>query len=104
MQNVWNNSFCPIKTKCPEFYRGIINHYFGYVTPVALNIKGHTKRSVLSITYVGYMGLLRKPELLYQIYCRLADKAKFDVYFIGEILTYKPLRKLITKHLFYLFY
>jgi len=63
----------------------IKNNYFGYIEKVNLDLFQKTLSDKLRIAYVGNMGTLQKPEILYQLFQKLNNKGNIEIYFIGNI-------------------
>lgn len=82
-----------LHNKYAQWKDKICNNYFGYINKIDLKL--YTKKSSdrLSIAYVGSMGVLQKPEILYEIFKKLNTK-NIDIYFIGNISQYKPLQNI----------
>jgi len=81
-------------SKYPQWNNKIFNNYFGYIAKLDIN-KFHKKVSdKLRIAYVGNMGDLQKPEILYEVYKR-AKVENLEVYFIGNSENYKPLQNIV---------
>jgi glycosyltransferase involved in cell wall biosynthesis len=71
-----------LQNKYPNQSTQIVNNYFGYIKQ--LNLKDFKKISsnTLRIAYVGIMGELQQPEILYKI---AKDIDNIKIYFIGDI-------------------
>ena len=88
--------------KYPQFKDKIVNNYFGFIKQIDLTpVK---KREYLSIAYVGNMGNLQTPEILYEAYKRLDNKKNIKVYFIGDSKNYTPLKDIIDKNIVFIDY
>ena len=88
--------------KYPQFKDKIVNNYFGYIQQVILNPK--KKKTDLSIAYVGNMGTLQTPEILYDAYKRLENRENIKIYFIGDSKNYTPLKDIIDKNIVFIDY
>ena len=82
--NVLKNRFNTLKDK-------IHNNYFGYIKKIDTNNYKKIASKKLRIAYVGTMGVTQKPELLYEAYKHL-NNSDIELYFIGNISNYKPLK------------
>jgi glycosyltransferase involved in cell wall biosynthesis len=79
-------------SKYPQLKEKIKNNYFGYVKKINIERDGRSNSNKLRIAYVGNMGTLQKPEILYEVYKKMPDKKSIEIYFIGDISSYKPLQ------------
>jgi len=82
-----------LQNKYPFFKDKIKNNYFGYIKKLEIKTK-EKEDSKLSVAYVGNMGVLQKPEILYEIYKNLDKKENIEIYFIGDISSNKILQKI----------
>ena len=82
-----------LQNKYPFFKDKIKNNYFGYIKKLEIKTK-EKEDSKLSVAYVGNMGALQKPEILYEIYKNLDKKENIEIYFIGDISLNKTLQKI----------
>jgi len=83
--------------KYPNWNDKIKNNYFGYIHKIDLTKYGKKSSNKLKIAYVGSMGLLQKPEILYNLYRKLKNK-NIEIYFIGNINSYSPLQNISDKN------
>jgi glycosyltransferase involved in cell wall biosynthesis len=88
-----NSNKISLENKFPKFRFKILNNYFGYINDIKLNFSTVKIHNKLRIAYIGNMGPLQKPEILYKIYNLLSDK-NVEIYFIGDIISNKKLVKL----------
>ena len=88
--------------KYPKWKNKIVNNYFGYIKQVLLKPKKN--RLELSIAYVGNMGNLQTPEILYEAYTRLDSKENIKIYFIGDSKNYKPLKGITDTNIVFIDY
>jgi len=79
-----------LQNKYPNFKDKIINNYFGYIDKIDLNSYTKENFTKLRIAYVGNMGNLQEPEILYEIYKKL-NSSNIKIYFIGNINTNRKL-------------
>jgi len=81
-------------SKYPEWKNKIVNNYFGYIAKLDIT-KFHKKVSdKLRVAYVGNMGDLQKPEILYEIY-KKSNLKNLEIFFIGNTKSYKPLENIV---------
>jgi len=73
-----------LQNKYPNLKDKIINNYFGYINKIDLNSYSKENLTKLRIAYVGNMGNLQEPEILYKIYKKL-NSSNIEIYFIGNI-------------------
>ena len=81
-----------LQNKYPKWKDKIKNNYFGYIKQINLNKYSKTLSNKLRIAYVGNMGELQQPEILYEVYQKNSDN--IEIYFIGDISNYKPLQNI----------
>ena len=82
-----------LQKKYPNLKEKIVNNYFGYIEKIDLEKYSKERSIKLRIAYVGNMGSLQKPEILYEIYNRLKS-SNIEIYFIGNINSNKTLLKI----------
>ncbi|MGJ0302819.1 glycosyltransferase [Aliarcobacter cryaerophilus] len=80
--------------KYPKWISKIKNNYFGYIDKLNINDTNVIKSKKLRIAYVGNMGILQKPEILYNVFKQLNKKINIEIYFIGNISNYTPLQNI----------
>lgn len=85
--NILKQKFVNLKDK-------IHNNYFGYIKRIDTTKFIKKKSNKLKIAYAGMMSDTQKPELLYQAYKLLKDNKNIELYFIGNIVNYKPLQNI----------
>ena len=88
--------------KYPQFKDKIVNNYFGFIKQIDLT--SVEKRDCLSIAYVGNMGNLQTPEILYEAYKRLENRENIKIYFIGDSKNYTPLKDISDKNIVFIDY
>lgn len=71
----------------------IHNNYFGYIQRLEIGRYQQKTTKKINIAYVGTMGKTQKPELLYEAWKILNDN-EVEIYFIGDIKSYKPLNNI----------
>jgi glycosyltransferase involved in cell wall biosynthesis len=71
-----------LQDKYPNKSTKIVNNYFGYIKQLNLMDYKKISSNTLKIAYVGIMGELQQPEILYKI-TKNIDNIK--IYFIGDI-------------------
>ena len=79
-----------LQNKYPILKEKIINNYFGYIEKINLTQTKKENINKLKIAYVGNMGNLQKPEILYEIYKKI-NHSNIEIYFIGNININKKL-------------
>jgi len=82
-----------LQTKYPSMKDKMVNNYFGYIEKIQLLNKSVNVSDKLKIAYVGIMGSLQKPEILYEIY-KKCDIDNVEIYFVGDYKKYKPLHNI----------
>ena len=82
-----------LQNKYPNLKHKIINNYFGYIEKIDLDRYTKESSPKLRIAYVGNMGTLQKPEILYEIYAKLQN-SNIKIYFIGDISINKTLQEI----------
>jgi len=82
-----------LQNKYPNFKDKIINNYFGYIDKIDLSNYIKENFTKLRIAYVGNMGKLQEPEILYEIYKKL-NSSNIEIYFIGNININRKLLKI----------
>jgi glycosyltransferase involved in cell wall biosynthesis len=82
-----------LQNKYPNLKDKIKNNYFGYIKKLEIKTK-EKKDSKLRIAYVGNMGTLQQPEILYEVYKNLDEKENIEIYFIGNISSNKILQNI----------
>jgi len=82
-----------LQNKYPFLKDKIRNNYFGYIQKLDIKQKREQNTKV-TIAYVGNMGGLQKPELLYKVYESLKNRDKVEIYFIGDISSNKTLQNI----------
>jgi len=73
-----------LQNKYPILKEKIVNNYFGYIEKINLTQTKKQNINKLKIAYVGNMGNLQKPEILYEIYKKI-NNSDIEIYFIGNI-------------------
>jgi len=81
-------------SKYPEWKYKIVNNYFGYIKKLDINKFKKKVSDKLRIAYVGNMGDLQKPEILYEIY-KKSNLENLEIFFIGNTKSYKPLQNIV---------
>jgi len=81
-----------LQSKYPFLKEKIFNNYFGYIEEVTLKKK--RKSDKLRIAYSGSMRAVQKPEILYEAVKLLGRSDEIELYFIGDVSAYKPVREL----------
>jgi len=79
-----------LQKKYPTLKEKIVNNYFGYIEKIELDNDNKESSSKLRIAYVGNMGNLQEPEILYEIYKKL-NNSNIEIYFIGNISSNRKL-------------
>ncbi|SHO81445.1 hypothetical protein MNB_SV-15-1300 [hydrothermal vent metagenome] len=74
----------------------IVNNYFGYITKLDIEKYQRKISQKINIAYVGSMGVTQSPELLYKSW-KLLDDEGIELFFIGDISSYKPLQNINDK-------
>lgn len=85
-------------SKYPNLKERIKNNYFGYVKKLNVNKFNKKSSNKLRIAYAGNMGILQKPEILYETYRKIEDKDNIEIYFIGDVSSNKKLKKIKDKN------
>ncbi len=86
--------------KYPFLKNKILNNYFGYIEKIKLE-KYKKKNKKLKIAYIGNMGNLQKPEILYDIY-KYLNSNHIEIYFIGNINPNRLLKSISEDNVFFL--
>ena len=81
----------------------IHNNYFGYINNINLNKYKKENSEKLRIAYVGSMGKTQRPELFYQAY-RILQDANIELFFIGDVKNYAPLKKIMDDNVYFIDY
>ena len=82
-----------LQMKYPKWENKIKNNYFGYIKEINLKEYKKIKSKKLRVAYVGNMGDLQKPEILYNIFKNL-NNSNIEIFFIGDSKSYKPLNNI----------
>ena len=82
-----------LQNKYPNLKAKIVNNYFGYIEKIDLNKYTKESSPKLRIAYVGNMGSLQKPEILYEVYKEI-QSSNIKIYFIGDISINKILQEI----------
>jgi len=82
-----------LENKYPKWKNRIKNNYFGYIKQINLNSYSKILSDRLRVAYVGNMGNLQSPEILYEIYTKLNNK-NIEIYFVGNIESNEKLQEI----------
>jgi glycosyltransferase involved in cell wall biosynthesis len=91
-----------LQRKYPKWNNKIINNYFGYINQIELKKRDIVSKKI-KIAYVGNMGELQQPEILYHIYKKI-NRDDIEIYFIGDSKSYKPLQNIKDKNIHFIDY
>lgn len=80
-----------LEKKYPKVKAKISNNYFGYLEKVNLSSFEKSVSPKIRIAYAGSMGASQSPEILFHILKNRLDNHEFELYFIGNRNSYKPL-------------
>jgi glycosyltransferase involved in cell wall biosynthesis len=91
-----------LQRKYPRWKDKIINNYFGYINQIELKKRDIVSKKI-KIAYVGNMGELQQPEILYHIYKKI-NRDDIEIYFIGDSKSYKPLQNIKDENIYFIDY
>lgn len=80
-----------LEKKYPNVKAKISNNYFGYLEKINLSSFEKSVSPKIRIAYAGSMGASQSPEILFHILKNRLDNHEFELYFIGNRNSYKPL-------------
>ena len=86
-----------LENKYHNLKERIVNNYFGYIEKIYLDNYSKENSTKLRIAYVGNMGNLQKPEILYEVYKNLQN-SNIEIYFIGNVNSNKRLLEIKRLH------
>ena len=84
-----------LQNKYPILKERIVNNFFGYIKKIDLDRSLKDSSNKLRVAYIGNMGDLQKPEILYIVYKSLKSiNINIKIYFIGDISINKTLQEI----------